>query len=229
MRIGLIGPMENEIMPLIEKIENKEVIKYAMLNFYKGDFQGVPVVAVKSGICKVNAAIATQVLIDKFDVSTIILTGVAGALDDRLHIGDIVIGDEIAYHDVAEDILTEHHPRMDDIYFKADRKMILKSINILEESHFKDRFYLGRIITGETFITHKERYELIKNFRPLCVDMESASVAHVCYANNIPFLVIRAMSDSADESGLENFEKNLKVAALNSLFLVEKLIKASGN
>jgi adenosylhomocysteine nucleosidase len=85
--------------------------------------------------------------------------------------------------------------------------------------------YTGRIITGEAFITNHEREKLIQQFSPLCVDMESASVAHTCYVNNIPFIVIRSMSDSADENGSEKFKINLERAALNSLTLVEELIK----
>lgn len=225
MRIGIIGPTENEIMPFIDKIKCREVIRNAMLDFYIGNFEGAPVVAVFSGVCKVNAAIATQILIDKFDVNKVILTGVAGALNDKLHIGDIVIGNEVAYHDVAREILTEYHPWMEDIYFIADSKMIQDSMEISKALKLKNRCYLGRIITGEAFITENERYKLIEGYEPLCVDMESASVAHVCHVNDVPFLVIRAISDNADENGVESFENNVEAVSLNSLSLVEGLIR----
>jgi adenosylhomocysteine nucleosidase len=88
--------------------------------------------------------------------------------------------------------------------------------------------YIGRIITGEAFITQNERKSLIENFDPLCVDMESASVAHTCYVNNIPFIVIRSMSDNADESGSETFDSNMETAALNSIRVVEGLIQRLG-
>ena len=225
MRIGIIGPVEHEIMPFIDKIKNREVIKYAMLDYYIGDFEGISVVAVFSGVCKVNAAIAAQIMIDRFNIDRIILTGVAGALDDKLCIGDIVIGSEIAYHDVAKEILTGYHPWMEDIYFKADSDMIQQSIEISKTLKRKSKCYVGRIITGEAFITEKERDKLIKDYGPLCVDMESASVAHVCYVNKVPFLVIRSISDNADEEGLESFENNVAAVALNSLSLVEALIR----
>lgn len=225
MRIGVIGPTENEIMPFVEKIENKEVRRHAMLNFYIGSFEGISVVAVFSGVCKVNAAIATQILIDRFEVDKVILTGVAGALDDKLIIGDIAIGNEIAYHDVVRGILTDYHPWMEDIYFKSDNEMTRDCLEISEELNLKNKCYLGRIVTGEAFISHKERYKIIEDFAPLCVDMESASVAHVCYVNDVPFLVVRAMSDSADENGLESFEENVEAVSLISLSLVEGLIK----
>ena len=102
-----MGLSVEEIQPLIDKIEEAQRIRHARLEFSVGEFEGTPIVAVFSGVCKVNAAIAAQILIDKFDVTHIILTGVAGGLDQRLEIGDIVIGDEIAYHDVAREILTE--------------------------------------------------------------------------------------------------------------------------
>lgn len=225
MKIGIIGPTEKEIMPFIKKIENKEVIRHAMLDFHLGSFENTTVVAVCSGVCKVNAAIAAQILIDKFDVNKIILTGVAGALNDKLRIGDIVIGDEIAYHDVAREILTEYHPCMEDIYFMADSKMVQDSIEIYKTLDLKNSCYIGRIVTGEAFISGDERYKLIEDYEPLCVDMESASVAHVCFVNDIPFLVIRAISDSADEDGFENFEQNVETVALNSLLLAEGLIR----
>lgn len=225
MKIGIIGPSEEEIMPFVGKIEDISQHKYAMLNYYTGRFDGTEVVAVFSGVCKVNAAIATQVMIDKFDVTHIILTGVAGALRDDLHIGDIVIGSEIAYHDMACEILTEYHPWMEDIYFKADREMIEKCIEISKTSVKQHKCYTGRIITGEAFITEKERNKLIAAFSPLCVDMESASVAHTCFVNNIPFVVIRSMSDTAGEDGLKTFENNVESVSLNSLQMVEELIK----
>ncbi|MBM7613750.1 5'-methylthioadenosine/adenosylhomocysteine nucleosidase [Alkaliphilus hydrothermalis] len=225
MRLGIIGPTEREIMPFINKLDDKQLHSHAMINFYVGNFENIEVVAAFSGVCKVNAAIATQIMIDKFDVTQLILTGVAGALCDSLQIGDIVIGSEIAYHDVAKGILTEYHPWMEDIYFKPDTTLMHWAEDLSKSDQFKDRCHIGRIITGEAFITEKERDLLIEAFEPLCVDMESASFAHVCYANSIPFLVIRSISDLANEDGSDSFEKNMEVAALNSIILVEEIIK----
>ena len=196
-----------------------------MLKFHSGIYEGVEVVAVFCGVCKVNAAIATQLLISKFDVTHIILTGVAGALNTQLEIRDIVISSEVAYHDVAHGILTQYHPWMKDIYFRADVKMLKLCEHTANSLLIQGKCHIGRIITGEAFITHNERESLIENFNPLCVDMESASVAHTCYVNNIPFIVIRSMSDDADQNGIETFEKNMEMVALNSIKLVEGLIK----
>jgi adenosylhomocysteine nucleosidase len=225
LRIGVIGPTEKEIMPFINKISEKKLTQHAMLKFYSGIFEGVEVVSVVCGVCKVNSSIATQLLIDKFEVTHIILTGVAGALGKELEIGDIIISSEVAYHDVASGILTEYHPWMKDIYFRPDRKLLELCEDVAKSSLITSKCYTGRIITGEAFITHNEREKLIQQFSPLCVDMESASVAHTCYVNNIPFIVIRSMSDNADENGSEKFKNNLEMAAQNSLMLVEGLIK----
>lgn len=124
MRIGVIGPSENEIMPFIGTLSNKKLYDHAMLKFFSGVYEGVEVVSVFCGVCKVNAAICAQILIDKFDVSHIIVTGVAGGMDKSLKIGDTVIATEIAYHDVADGILTEYHPWMESIYFKSDDLLI---------------------------------------------------------------------------------------------------------
>ena len=107
MRIGIIGPSEDEIMPFIEKIENKMVESIAMLKFYNGKFNDIDVVALYCGVCKVNAAIATQILIDKFKVTNIIVIGVAGAINDRLSIGDTVISTEVVYQAIRSITDTE--------------------------------------------------------------------------------------------------------------------------
>lgn len=228
MKIGVIGPTEKEIMPFVGKISNKKFSEHAMLKFYSGDYEGIDVVSVFCGVCKVNAAIATQILINKFEVTHIVLTGVAGALSRELEIGDIVISNEVAYHDVAHGILTEYHPWMEDIYFRADVELLKLCKDIANSLPISSKCHVGRIITGEAFITQNERERLIADFNPLCVDMESASVAHTCYVNKIPFIVIRSMSDKADESGLKTFESNIEMAALNSINFVEELIKRVG-
>ncbi|MBK1813240.1 5'-methylthioadenosine/adenosylhomocysteine nucleosidase [Clostridium sp. YIM B02505] len=225
MRIGIIGPSEKEIAGFINKITEREQIEHAMLKFYSGIYEKIEVVSVVCGVCKVNASIATQILIDKFEVTHIVMIGVAGALSSQLEVGDIVISNEVAYHDVASGILTEYHPRMEDVYFKADSKLIELSMEAARPLSVTNKIYTGRIITGETFITHKEREYLVQQFDPLCVDMESGSVAHTCYVNNIPFVVIRSMSDNADENSSEQFKINAETVAQNSIKVAEGVIR----
>ena len=224
MKIGIIGPSEDEITPFIEKIENSKVDSIAMLNFYSGKFNNIDVVALYCGVCKVNSAIATQILIDKFNVTHVIVTGVAGAIDNRLSIGDTVISTEVSYHDVEDEILTEYHPWMESIYFKSDSELTRISKTVIEENTFSQKIYFGKIVTGESFITETGREKIIDKYNPLCVDMETASIAHVCYANNTPFIAIRSITDTENECGVENFELNCVSASNNSINVLEKIL-----
>ena len=224
MKIGVIGPSEDEIIPFIEKIENSQVDSIAMLNFHSGKFNNIEVVALYCGVCKVNSAIATQILIDRFNVTHIIVTGVAGAIDNRLSIGDTVISTEVSYYDVEDEILTEYHPWMESIYFKSDGELTRISKAAIEENIFSQKIYFGKIVTGESFITKKGRERIIDKYNPLCVDMETASIAHVCYANKIPFIAIRSITDTEDECGVENFELNCVSASDNSINILEKIL-----
>ncbi|HBS45870.1 MAG TPA: phosphoglycerate transporter [Paenibacillus sp.] len=224
MRVGVLGPSEDEINPFIDKLKNPTITKHIMLNFYSSQYHDVSVVAAFCGVGKVNAAIATQVMIDKFQVDSIILTGVAGSLNDNLQLGDVVVSTEVAHHDVVPEIITEYHPWLEEQYIKANEELIERCIRIIDSDRLGFTCYFGRIITGETFITHQQRNKLIDKHQAMCVDMESASVAQVCYINNIPFIAIRAITDHADSDAPESFEVNVKAAALNSMKLVENLL-----
>ncbi|MCU5222742.1 MULTISPECIES: 5'-methylthioadenosine/adenosylhomocysteine nucleosidase [Bacillus] len=225
MKFGIIGPSEDEIMPFIEEMTDKEITNLAMLTFYSGKYENVEVVALYCGVCKVNAAIATQILIDKFDVTHIIVTGVAGAIDKVLKIGDTVISTEIAYHDVDEGILTEYHPWMESVYFKTDSTLLELSREVIENNQFIQNIYFGKVVTGEAFISESGRVEIISKYNPLCVDMETASIAHVCYANTIPFLAVRSITDTEEASGIEVFEDNCVSASHHSIHFVKKLLE----
>lgn len=225
MIFGIIGPSEEEIYPFVELMEAKAATSYAMLNFYEGTYNNVPVVTVFSGVCKVNAAIATQILISKFNVSHLIHIGVAGALKGDLSVGDIIIPDAIAYHDVLPEIITECHPWMKDEYFRPDRGMLTACLNVMNSKYSAKRWFSGKAITGEAFIHDDQRSKLVSKYDPYCVDMESAAVAHACYVNKIPFIVIRSISDNADDRGSEDFEKNVESSSLNTIEVVKDFIK----
>lgn len=226
MKIGIIGPSEDEINPFIECLSNVKVETFARLRFHEGLYNNIEVVALYCGVCKVNAAIATQVLVDQFNVTHIIVIGVAGAIDRQLQIGDTVISTEVAYHDVEDGILTEYHPWMDSIYFKADAQLIKISEKAVKNHLFKQRILFGKMVTGEAFISDRGREAIITKYNPLCVDMESASIAHVCYANRIPFIAIRSITDTEDEPGQEVFEENVVSASINSIEVVKKILEA---
>lgn len=225
MKIGIIGPSEAEIMPFIKEISNKKETDAAMLTFYSGTYCSIEIVSLYCGVCKVNAAIAAQILIDKFSVTHIIIIGVAGAIDRSLKIGDTVISTEISYHDVDDGILTEYHPWMKSIYFRSDNELLELCKAMVSKNNFAQKIYFGKIVTGESFISDNGRDKIITKYNPLCVDMETASIAHVCYVNKIPFIAIRSISDTEDESGTEAFEKNCGSVSLNSINVLKKILE----
>lgn len=223
--IGIIGPSENEINPFIDTLENLKTCSIAKLKFHCGDYNGIPVVAVFSGVCKVNAAIATQLLISHFKTNLIILTGVAGSLDESVQVGDIVIPLEVAYHDVAEEILTQYHPWMESVWFCIDKSLIDLCVLIESEKNFSHKIHFGKTVTGEKFVTSHERNDIIKRFSPLCVDMESASVAHVCFANSTKLLIVRSITDHTGNDGHNDFEENVVDCSLLSVNFVKEFLK----
>ena len=222
MCIGIIGATENEIAPFISTMHSIKTEEYAMLSFHIGKYADINVIALFCGVCKVNAAIAAQILIDRYQVGKIIVIGVAGAISHELRIGDTVISSDIAYHDVADEILTQYHPWMKSIYFSADEDMVR---GISEANTDEHSVIVGRIVTGEAFIDQDGRKGIIEKYDPLCVDMETAGIAHVCYVNSIPFAAIRSMSDTPHESGSNAFEKYGKAAAEKSVRVLTRYLR----
>ncbi len=210
--IGIIAPSEDELEPIlgmmaIERTETRALVKFRIGAIGRND-----VASCFSGVCKVNAAIATQAMIDAYDLEYLILCGVSGSLNSELGIGDVVVGKDIQYHDVAGEILTEYHPWMEKDVFHSDGGLIRN----VKEAKTDLRIHFGKILTGEKFISKAERERLIGEYRPSCVDMESASFAHVCYANGKRFIVLRSITDNCDEEGFSNFEANVKACSRNA-------------
>ena len=213
MRVGIICAGDEEVAPFLPIIDGCQISEKAMLKFYEGRINGVDIVTLFSGVCKVNAAVATQILIDTYGVNIIINAGVAGGMDDELNIFDSVISTEVAYHDVAPDILTEFHPWLENVFFKADSQLLKLSRKAVESLDMEGKVYWGRMVTGETFIADDGRQTINEHFSPLSVDMETASIAHVCHVNSIPFISIRSITDTATHSGVGHFEKNCPKAS----------------
>ena len=222
MKIGVLGAVDNEIMPFIRSMSHTVIKETAKLRFHIGQYADIDVVALSCGVCKVNAAIASQILIDLHEVSHIIMVGVAGAIDETLHIFDTVVSTEIAYHDVDDNILTCYHPFMQKSWFEGDKELVDRIIHANADHR---AVIAGKIVTGETFIEQSGRDRIIKKFDPLCVDMETASVAHVCYVNSIPFAAIRSMSDTPHESGIDAFEKYVDQAACKSIDVLKRFLE----
>lgn len=214
MKIGIICAGDEELSPFLPMIKDCKTVEKAMLKFYAGRIDSIEVIALFSGVCKVNDAIGTQLLVDLFSADMIINSGTAGGMDPGLDIFDTVISTEVCYHDVAPDILTEFHPWMESVFFTADPKLICLSKTAVKKIRPAGKVIWGRMVTGESFITDEGRQKINQEFAPLTVDMETASIAHVCYVNRIPFLSIRCITDTAEHSGLDNFDENCAKASV---------------
>lgn len=224
MRIGILCAGDREVAPFLPLIENGKASEKAMLKFYEGTINGAEAVALFSGVCKVNAAIAAQILIDTYRVDAIINAGTAGGMQQGLRILDTVIATEVAYHDVAPELLTEFHPWLDSIYFKTDEKLLAHSHKAVEKLGLQKSVCWGRMVTGEAFITEEGRDAINARFAPCTVDMETAAVAHVCYVNSIPFLAIRCITDDAAHSGKDHFEENCRAASQRACEITAALL-----
>lgn len=210
-KIGIICAADSELAPFLPHIENIREHCSAMLKIYSGTLCGVPAAVLFSGVCRVNAAVAAQILICKFGADAIINAGTAGAVSASLNIFDTVIATETAYHDVADDILTEFHPWLKSVWFPADPSLLTLSKRAV--SKIPHPVFFGRMVTGESFISNTGREYIENKFRPLTTDMETAAVAHVCYVNGVPFAAVRTVTDTPAESGAERFEENCAAAA----------------
>lgn len=208
MRIGILCAGDREVVPFLEILFEKRKTEKAMLTFHEGTIKGIDVVTLYSGVCKVNAAIAAQILIDTFGVDLIINAGTAGGMNPALSILDVVISTEVAYHDVAPHILTEFHPWMENAFFIADPALLHLARKAVEKRPLTGTVRFGRMVTGEAFVTDAGRDGINQQYAPLSVDMETASIAHVCYVNQIPFIAIRCITDDAKHSDTEHFEEN---------------------
>ena len=225
MRVGIICASDSELAPFLSIIDECKITEKTMLKFYEGKIEGIAVVALFSGVCKVNAAIAAQILIDTYGIDMIINAGAAGGMDPELEIFDSVISTEAAYHDVAPNILTEFHPWLESVYFKADQELLKLTHQAIGKIDIEGKVYWGRMVTGEAFIADEGRQKINEQFAPLTVDMETASIAHVCYVNSIPFISIRSITDTAAHSGSGHFKENCKKASVIAKDITVALLK----
>ena len=223
--IGIIGAMDSEVATLFSHMTSKEKINLNNLTFYKGKLFDKEVVIVKCGIGKVNAALCTQLLILNFNVSKIINTGIAGAVGQGLKIYDFVVSTEAVYHDFDTTFFgykPGQVPGMPEA-FLADPTLVNTAVSAFEKTDFSKRLKIvkGRIASGDQFISGGDRKAfIINNFQPQCVEMEGCAIAHTCYANKVPFVIIRCMSDTADESVKETYSEET-ASCLSSTFLLE--------
>lgn len=226
---GIIGAMDSEVQSLCSQLENKEIIELQGLKFNKGRLNGKEVCIVKSGIGKVNAALCAQLLIIKFGADKVINTGIAGATGKGLGIFDFVVSSATVYHDFNCTFFGYKPGQIPGMEreFSADEKMIESTLKAFSETEFskEHKMIKGLIASGDQFISSDEQKNFIKtNFNPMCVEMEGGAIAHACYLNKVPFVIIRCMSDMADDSAQATYTFNEDVCAGMCAELISKII-----
>lgn len=227
--IGIIGAMDEEVIKLKDCLTEVTIKNIASMEFFEGKLSDKDVVVVRSGIGKVNAAICAQILADIYHVDAIINTGIAGSLNADINIGDIVLSEDALQHDVdavAFGYDVSVIPRMETSLFRADQRLIDIAKSACEDNIKDINVYVGRIVSGDQFISDKDKKDyLIKTFNGDCTEMEGAAIAHAAYLNNIPFLIIRAISDKADDSAHMDYPEFEKKAINNSVILLKAMIE----
>ncbi len=227
-RTGIIGAMEEEIALLKEKMDIEVVVKKASMEFYQGTLNGREVVLVRSGIGKVNAGLCAQILVDVFNVSRLINTGIAGSLKAEIDIGDIVISSDALQHDMdarSFGYARGEIPRMGTLSFPADQTLIGMAKEACEEANPDIHVFVGRVVTGDQFVAERSVKEEIASWTEgYCTEMEGAAIAQAAYLNRIPFVIIRAISDKADDSASMDYPTFEQQAIAHTVKLVERFI-----
>ena len=226
---GIIAAMEEEMKEIKNIIQEIKEEKIYELTFIKGKINDKDIVLVEAGVGKVNAARVTQILIDKFDVQAIINVGSAGSANDELDIGDIVIGQKIVQHDF--DITAFGHPKgyISNVgqYVKSDAQLIKKmeqTINKLDSNEFKIK--VGTIASGDIFCTELQMKNKIRTkFNADAIEMEGAAIAQVCKLDNIPFIVIRSISDKPNGNNKITFDKFLEKASKRCAIIIKEFFE----
>lgn len=228
-KIGIIGAMEVEVASLKSAMKVSRMLKKAQMEFLEGKLEGCQAVVVRSGIGKVNAAVCTQILVDEFGVDGVINTGIAGSLKAEINIGDIVLSTDVLHHDMDATGFgypLGQIPQMDAFSFQADEQMRKLAKEVCEEVNPEIRVFEGRVVSGDQFISSREVKDKIKeNFDGCCTEMEGAAIAQTAYLNQIPFVIIRAISDKADDSATMDYPTFEKQAVEHSVRLTRGFLK----
>ena len=226
--IGIIGAMEVEVAILKEKMEDVQIIKKASMDFYEGILAGKKVVVVRSGIGKVNAGICAQILADVFSVDAIINTGIAGSLNKNINIGDIVLSTDVVQHDMDATGFGYRKgqiPQMPVFFFNADDNLRRLAAEVCKEVNPDIQVFEGRIASGDQFVCDQDvKNRIVSEFSAYATEMEGAAIGQAAYLNEIPFLVVRAISDKADGSAQMDYSEFEKAAVDHSVRLTLNML-----
>jgi adenosylhomocysteine/aminodeoxyfutalosine nucleosidase len=225
-KLAIMGAMEEEIEPLLAHFENVNVVEYANNKFYEVNYNGLDIVIAYSKIGKVFASLTASTMIEKFNCDTLLFSGVAGGINPKLKIGDLIIADKLCQHDL--DITAFGHPNGyvpgGKVFVETTNELREVAIKVANENDLK--VIVGTIATGDQFVHSTERKEFIENtFNADALEMEGASVAVVCDALNVPFFILRAISDTADMDAGFDFDEFLKSSAKNSAEYLMKIVR----
>ncbi|MDW2797071.1 5'-methylthioadenosine/adenosylhomocysteine nucleosidase [Clostridium boliviensis] len=220
--LGIIGAMDVEVAEIKESMNDVTVETIAAMDFYKGILKGLEAVVVRCGIGKVNAAICTQILADHYHVSAVINTGIAGSLKNEINIGDVVLSTDVVHHDMDATGFgypAGQIPQMKEFSFHADENLRNLAENCCKEVNPEVGIFKGRVVSGDQFVSDRVKKTWISDtFKGFCTEMEGAAIAQTAHLNHIPFLVIRAISDKADDSAnmdYSEFEQKAVKASVN--------------
>ncbi|AXW85600.1 5'-methylthioadenosine nucleosidase [Lonsdalea britannica] len=230
MKVGIIGAMEQEVILLRDQIQNRQTIQRAGCEIYTGQLHGVDVALLKSGIGKVAAALGTTLLLEHCRPDVVINTGSAGGLASSLKVGDIVVSSEVRYHDADVTAFGYEAGQMAGCpaAFVADEKLIVQAEQAIAKLDLNA--VRGLVVSGDAFINGAEPLARIRSTFPqaVAVEMEATAIGHVCHQFGVPFVVVRAISDVADQESHLSFDEFLSVAAKQSTLMVEALVQSLG-
>lgn len=227
MVIGIIGAMDEEVRKLKDEMTIENRLAKAKMEFFSGKLWDKDVVVVTCGIGKVNAAVCAQILVDDFKVDRVINVGVAGGIGEAIVPGDVVIASDLVQHDMDTTAFGDKYgqiPRLDTFDFKCDAMLIDAAKEACSNIH-SHKSYVGRIVTGDQFIANVDKIRWLNSeFSALACEMEGGSIAHVCYLNVVPFVVIRSISDNANTGAHMDFAKFVPIAVDNSIHILKGML-----
>ncbi len=224
-KLGIIGAMDIEVETLKEYIANPVISRYAGMEFCAGLLEGCSAVVVRCGVGKVNAALCVQILCNCFGITHLINTGIAGSLCKELDIGDLVISKDAMYHDFNCNVFGYPNGQVPGmpLTYQADEELIMQAFSVAEQVN-PGRNRIGRIASGDQFICEElQKEQIISVTGGLCTEMEGAGIAQAAYRNEIPFVIVRAISDKADHSAEMDYPTFEKIAAHRCAAVVRKL------
>ena len=227
--IGIIGAMQEEVAHLISKIEGATYETHVGREYVSGTLQGVPVVVCRCGVGLVAAATCAAIMVETYGATAVINTGVAGSLDKEINIGDIVVSTDAVQHDMDCTSLGYNRgiiPDNEFSFFEADEGMRRSAVESARLAAPEKRVFEGRVASGDQFIADSARRQaIIKEHGAICGEMEGAAIGQVCAQNRVPFVIIRAISDKADDSGHLSYRSFVEIAARHSAAIVKHMVE----